>query len=263
MKINLLNFKRSYLQNQNKTKSASNYEIKNNESDYFRYYDMLSNISKSNISFKSRFSVSKEDLEEYIKANPDETQPQIAKHFGVTKLTIHNLIKRYNINYQSKVVAFKLSKEELENYIKENPDKNITQIGEHYGVSKATISKLMRENEINFSDYKKQNSEIMVKELEKLIKENPKLSQKEIADYFGVSKETIRRLVIENNIEYKTCKPKITVTKEELESYIKAHPEKTKKEIGEYFNTSCDSIRLLINEFGIEYQIKHRRKSKI
>ena len=66
-----------------------------------------------------------------------------------------------------------------------------------------------------------------------------------------------------NNIEYKTCKPKITVTKEELESYIKAHPEKTKKEIGEYFNTSRNSIRLLINEFGIEYQIKHRRKSKI
>ena len=63
MKINLINFKRSYLQNQNKTKSTSNYEIKNCESDYFRYYDMLSNISKSNISFKSRFSVSKEDLE--------------------------------------------------------------------------------------------------------------------------------------------------------------------------------------------------------
>ena len=263
MKINLINFKRSYLQNQNKTKSGSNYEIKNNEGDYFRYYDMLSNISKSNISFKSRFSVSKEDLEEYIKANPDETQPQIAKHFGVAKLTIHNLIKRYGIDYQSKIVPLKTTKEEVESYIKTHPDKNLTQIGEHFNSNSTTIKNFIDKNEIEYVKPKKKKTKLNSEELKNFIQENPKMSQKEIADYFGVSKETVRIAIKENNIEYKTCKPKITVTKEELESYIKAHPEKTKKEIGEYFNTSRNSIRLLINEFGIEYQIKHRRKSKI
>lgn len=263
MKINLINFKRSYLQNQNKTKSASNYEIKNCESDYFRYYDMLSNISKSNISFKSRFSVSKEDLEEYIKANPNETQSQIAKHFGVTKLTIHNLIKRYGINYQSKVVPLKTTKEEVESYIKAHPSDNLSQIGKNFNVDSTTIKNFIDKNGIEYVKQKRQKTKLPLEELKNFIQENPKLSQKEIADYFGVSKETVRLAIKENNIEYKTCKPKITVTKEELESYIKAHPEKTKKEIGEYFNTSHNSIRLLINEFGIEYQIKHRRKSKI
>lgn len=171
------------------------------------------------------------------------------------------MIKRYGIEYKPKIEKSNISKEELEATIKEHPDYTCKQLGELYGLSKDTIRKYIKEFGIEYEAHKRKPI-ISPEELRNYIQQNPKLSQRQVAEHFGASKETVRVLVIENDIEYNTCKPEVNITKEELENLIKENPHLTKKEISEHFGTSTATIYLLVKEHNIDYRTKTRGKGK-
>ena len=51
---------------------------------------------------KRRYKISEEKIREYVKKNPKAYQSQMARDFNVTKITMANYLKRYNIKLPRK-----------------------------------------------------------------------------------------------------------------------------------------------------------------
>lgn len=257
MEINLVNLVQNkiYKNPINKEKSAQTAPSK---SDFSLAQNIMSNYSKAMISFGKKININ--ELKEYIESHPDEMQAQIAEHFGVNQCVISNTIKQYGINYTKKYTPPSISKEELENYIAQNPNANLAQIAEHFGIEDATVSKIIRHHKIDYSK-KYPAPSIAKEELESYIKANPKATIREIAGHFNLSASTIYRLINIYGIEYEN-KKQYGISKEELESYIKANPDAMLKEIAQHFNVTPMTISNTIKHYEIEYTRKKPRARK-
>jgi len=98
------------------------------------------------------FKISKEQFLEFTKNEP-KTKKELAEHFKVTRPTIYNLLKRYNL--QSSILCkqkkeFKITKEEFLEFTKNEP-KTIRQVTKHFKVTEPTIYKLIKKHNLPLS----------------------------------------------------------------------------------------------------------------
>ena len=101
---------------------------------------------------KAQLLFTEEELRSYVLAHPEATLSDIGDNFNATAAYIGHAIKVYGIPYQIKTNSshVTISKEELAEYIKANPDKSLRRIGEHFGTSDVAISALVKKYEIPY-----------------------------------------------------------------------------------------------------------------
>lgn len=254
MKINLVNLVQNkiYKNPINKEKPAQTAPSK---SDFSLTQNIISNYSKAMISFGKKININ--ELKAYIASHPDEMQAQIAEHFGVNQCIISNTIKQYGINYTKKCTPPSISKEELENYIAQNPNASQKEIAKHFKISVSTTSTLIRKYNIEYSS-KYAKSPISKEVLSEYILNHPDEAQKQIAQHFGVTKVYIGQLIERFGIPYQN-KRKTNVTPKQIQSYIKTHKDANLDEIAKHFGVSASYISAMIIGNNIKYHKKYRQ----
>ncbi|MDP8212083.1 MAG: IS630 transposase-related protein [Candidatus Zapsychrus exili] len=235
---------------------------------YFGY--TIEAVGKSvvvyDIDFKDRTvaDIDIDKLRVVILVNPKISLTKLAKQFKVGRETIKRAIERSGIDYKG-VASDILDIDKLIRYIKRNPKKNIDEIAFYFGVSRATISRRIKKHSISYT-IKSYDGERIVNQgkLKGFILKHPDFTQQQIADSFGVHKETIRDAISFYGVDYT---PKVhgqyKVDLKKLSNYIKRYPEANLNKIAQHFGVVDSAISKSIRKHNIPYILKTREGERI
>jgi len=144
----------------------------------------------------------------------------------------------------------------LQKYINDNPNKNLKEIGGHFGVSRRTISLEIQKHNLKYNNKRLGMKNLNIhNEIKLYIESNPDSSMSEIASFLGVTRQAISLSVKKYNINYKRSKKRLKIDIEKLKEYIESNLTLNSKDIGRVFNTSSTYINFLIRKHNIEYKI--------
>ena len=142
----------------------------------------------------------KEELEKYISEHPEATQKEMGRYFNVSVSGISRALTRYDINWDNKKRKPKveISKEELEEYIKEHPDEYLWQISKKLGLNESKIKRYIARYGIDWRDPKKSDGRAKTTTKEKILSKiiellvsNPQYTIEDV-EYFLRNKKNIQ-----------------------------------------------------------------------
>jgi plasmid maintenance system antidote protein VapI len=197
----------------------------------------------------------REDLENAVKNHPDWTQRELADLLGTEASYIAVLLKKYGISYVPKNQRGRkalITKEALEDAIKNHPNVTQEQLADILSVNRVTIRKYLREYGLTVE----RKVRVTKEKLEKTIKANPNVTKTELASLLGISRAYLRKLIKKYKIAHN---PKILrgtrsrVTKEMLENAIKENPNATQEGLGDLLGIHKYTVGKLIKKYGISY----------
>ncbi len=163
-----------------------------------------------NYNFQGRkpISIPIDEFEDYVAKHPKFSLAQIANHFKVSRSALDRFVKTNDIKAfkprKRGLPSSNIKKDDLAEYIRQNPKFTQEKIAQHYSTTASTIGKLIKNYNIEIYTNKSKNHPInLTKEnLQTIIKQNPKFTEEQLADYFGVSISTISKYIDKYNIDY-------------------------------------------------------------
>jgi len=149
----------------------------------------------------------------------------------------------------------------IQNYIIAHPEKSLKEIGRRFRMSKQAVSQRIKGLKIPWQR-KPVKISISGEVVEEYILKYPKKTQKEVADYFGVSIPWIANRIKEMQIPYQS-KSYLGGTRivriSDLIEYIRKHPNAIQSEIALHFRVRQSAISRIINKEKIPYKRKNPR----
>ena len=223
----------------------------------------------------------KEDLENYIKEHPEDTQMEIAVFFGTSVAKINKMISEYRLDYIPKTgKKTKIEGETIRKYLEENPNATINEMAMVFKVNDATIKRYLRISELETGKRLYRPSAILKQEIIDYININPRASKVQMAtdlqlslsvlnlqlNKFGIEwSEKEKRYVNKNDKESKITSISIEekddedsdffyrkVKSEEVENYKKSHPNATIRQIAAFFGTTEEKMKNFIIKHNID-----------
>lgn len=146
----------------------------------------------------------------------------------------------------------RISKEALESWIKDNPDSYLTQAMSSFGVTYNTLLYYCRKYGISSFNQTK----ITKESLKNYLLSHPDVSYQDIADHFGVVKSTVKKSVDHHGLGHlkkhqDRWKNSKNFSKEDLELWIKSHPNPSVKKAAASFGVCPKTMSLLLNKHGL------------
>ena len=123
------------------------------------YLTMFNTLRRYNIKLKTireqmEEKLSEEKIKRYLEENPDSNQTEMAKYFGVTKYVMSEYLTKHGISIPGKSkkhkYELKISKEQIESFLEENPEANQEDMVRFFGVSRNTMRRCIRTYSITF-----------------------------------------------------------------------------------------------------------------
>ncbi len=234
------------------------------------YYTIIESIKAYDIHWerKGRYrnkKISEENLRDYIERHPKATQKDIADYFDVSISTINDKIKQFGIQWKKKntnhnMTELKVSKQDLEDFLSENPGIYQWQIAKHFNISESTLRIHMKRYGIIASSRKPgKRDAVPEEELRDYIEKHPEMYQWQIARNFEVNTSTINKYIKEYGLKWKT--PRDTKSKKVLASreetiqkiikFLKVNPKATPEELEMLFRLRTKTeieVRRLLEE---------------
>jgi DNA-binding CsgD family transcriptional regulator len=222
--------------------------------------------------------LSAEQITDYIKSHPDETQAEIAKGLNCSSATVFKLIHHYGISYRPKTERMRNSwkkeicQHQLIDYIKKNPNASQREIAVALGYSQTGISGAIKRNNLEYRiKYEKlgvkSKRKIPRQLLEEYIRQHPNATQNDIAEHFKCSKCWVAEVWKLYNIPYqrKFGKQgrKSILTQKQLEDYLRQNPNARYEEIANFFNCSVSTIYWRLKNCGISHRQRKKTEQKI
>ncbi|MBC2267665.1 hypothetical protein HCB38_07555 [Listeria sp. FSL L7-0083] len=161
---------------------------------------ILYHINRYNLKYnkKSRTkTIDQVEFEQFVERNPKLSKKDLAKHFNVTMQTVNIHMRVMNKDFNINIDI-----EELKEYIKNNPAVNMDELSKHFNVNRRQLFDVMKTHNIKYERKTPRGRKIDVEKLRDYIIENPKLSQKKLAEHFKVSLPTIDRYIKEYDLPY-------------------------------------------------------------
>ena len=198
----------------------------------------------------------KEELIRYLEEHPMDKKKDVANFFGTTTRTLNKKMEEYSIVWQSKrgLNQFRLiSKDDLENYLKEHPDDYMWQIANYFNVSTTTIHKYIIEYKIQWKGINKDKRKIGEDDFKTYIESHSNVSKKQIAKDLGISEVTAESYLEIYNLKEKGIKKdksKIPQNRKKLEiinksiEFLKKHPSATIEDVENFLKSRKQNIQL-------------------
>ncbi len=161
-------------------------------------------------------------------------------------------------------MADKINKDDLAQFILNDPDATISSLAREFNVSVNCIYRYINKYNINYKRKirgSRKNYEIK-STIEKCIQENPEMSLDAIGKLLGKTRQGIWNHIINYKIDYKKKVRKSSINKEALEKYISENPNANLDDIGISLNKTTASISNFIRNHKINYDLKKRRIDK-
>lgn len=222
-------------------------------------------------SYESRMDKQAKKIEDTILQRPRETAEAIANLLNISRNTVQR--------YRKKLIAEgKISEgdryearmdeqaKKIEDTILQNPREKSQIIASMLGVTKRTVQeyrkKLVDEGRIAAEDTYKARVGVQARKIEETILQNPKLSNKAIAEMLSVGERTIKRhrarLITEGKLEDNEC------TRKSIEDMILQKPNESNKKIADMLRTSERTVqryrKKLIDEGKLEDRESRRKE---
>ena len=148
----------------------------------------------------AKSKIKREELESYILKHPEKNIRELAEYFKVCYLTMFNTLRRYDIKLKTnnELVEELLNEDKIEKYLEEHPDSNQIEMADFFGVSKYVMSEYIIKHNINIpgkNTRHKYSLKITKKEIESFLEKHPEANQEDMTEFFGVSRNTIRRCI--------------------------------------------------------------------
>ncbi len=211
--------------------------------------------------------IDREELRKYVRKHPEETQADIARHFGCVPNTIGDIIKEAGIEYRRKNGYNKLSPDTLREYLRQHPKASQTDIARYFRCHQSSVSARIKALGMatRSSRSREWSSAIVVAadKIERYIRDNPNATQQNIADFFNISQTAVSDAIVRHRIDYKSKRgetPRFIAKPDILKKYVQGHPAATMTEIARYFKCDYSVVQRTIKKYAIPYTSKCPRK---
>ena len=183
--------------------------------------------------------ISSEALKLYLLAHPDATYVDLEKEFKVSQKSMYWTLKRFRLPL-ARPSRFGYPRDKIRAYVSAHPDFSYSDLEKVFGGTRDGFARVLTELKLPHPQpihYKYNRDDI-----ESYLLDHPMAGYDELARIFKGTPKGIYQALIRFGLVDIQRRPSIKYHKDELEKWIKAHPEGTYKQIARAFKSTPTNI---------------------
>jgi len=209
--------------------------------------------------------IDRNELRRLVSENPDAKLDDLAKAFDCTRGAISIALRKHEIPYRSKEKdGHKIDPDKLRRLVEEKPHATLKVLAKHFNCIEGSVAAMAKRHQIPYQPKVQNKQKVVPKKLRRLINDNPNITIRELAVFFGCNRSTIYRSLKRHNISYQNKRQRPpNVDPKKLENLIKKHPIATMKELAKFIGCHESAVGRTLKRHNIYYQHKPSRNKKI
>ena len=198
----------------------------------------------------------------YRENNPTASLKEIADFVGLTPATVRKMLANNNASVPKKTPAHRDETNRLaekrrmiEEYSENHPQATAEEVMAALGTSSTYTYTVLKEMNLPYTKKKRKNEEIVLS----YAKENPTATPMEIAKAVGLSMTTVRKTLVDNNMQIVKGKKK-KEREQKILQYKSQHPHCSQKEIAEAVGVSMTTVHSVLSAHGLNFSTLKKKE---